>query len=106
MVIIVQDVKIKKNLNHLTGPPWLPVLGNWLQFRKYIKQAKFIHLVWQRFAEEYGPLVGLRLGRDRIIIVSDYKLAKDILSREEFEGRPDGFFFRLRSMGKRLGMKK
>lgn len=89
----------------MAGPPWLPLIGNWLLFRKYVKETKFTHIAWQRFAEDYGHLVGLRLGRDRIVIVSEYKLAKDILSREEFEGRPDGFIFRLRSMGKRLGMK-
>lgn len=51
----------------------------------------------------YGPIVGVRMGRDAIIIVSGYPLVKEVLSREEFEGRPDGFLFRLRAFGKRLG---
>ncbi|XP_054289481.1 methyl farnesoate epoxidase-like [Macrosteles quadrilineatus] len=52
----------------------------------------------------YGPLVGLRLGRDCIVLVSGYPLVKETLQREEFEGRPDGFLFRLRAFGKRLGI--
>lgn len=38
------------------------------------------------------------------MIVSGRELIKQLYNREEFNGRPDGFFFRIRSFGKRLGV--
>lgn len=85
------------------GPPWMPLLGNYLQFLNLYKKLKLTHLVWEKLALKYGPLVGLRLGLDRLVIISGYEMAELVLHREEFEGRPDGFFFRLRALGQRLG---
>ncbi len=39
-----------------------------------------------------------------MIFVSSYKLIKEIYTRSEFDGRPDNFFLRLRTMGSRLGI--
>jgi methyl farnesoate epoxidase/farnesoate epoxidase len=66
-------------------------------------QLGYHHLVYANLSTKYGPVAGLRLGRDRIVIVSGYDAVRDVLLREEFDGRPDGFFFRLRTFGKRLG---
>lgn len=91
-------------------------------------------MVWMELAEQYGPIIGLKLGnyinifitlyahisiRDHkfvnyifvpsgahyIVTVAGSEAVKEVLSREEFDGRPDGFFFRLRTFGKRLGKK-
>lgn len=61
-------------------------------------------MVWQELSEKYGNLVGLRLGRDLVVTAFGATAVKEILTREEFNGRPDGFFFRLRTFGKRLGI--
>lgn len=47
--------------------------------------------------------MGLRLGRNLVVTVSGVDAVKEVLTRDEFDGRPDGFFFRLRTFGKRLG---
>ncbi|BET00584.1 cytochrome P450 [Nesidiocoris tenuis] len=86
------------------GPDWVPVVGNLLLFIRLRRHLGFTHLVWQRLAAQFGPVVGLRLGRDRIVVVSGLRAVRDALSRPEFDARPDGFFFRLRSFGKRLGL--
>lgn len=62
------------------------------------------HLVWDKLAKDYGPVVGLRLGMDLIVIVSGINGIRDIFTKEEFDGRPDGFFFKMRTFGKRLGI--
>lgn len=79
------------------------MVGSFLVFYRILREVHFTHLAWQRLREQYGPLVGLRLGKDRIVLVSGYPLVKEILSKEECEGRSDGFLFRLRAFGKRLG---
>lgn len=47
------------------------------------------------------PIIGMKLGQELVIVASTYPLVKEILSREEFDGRPDNFFLRLRTMGTR-----
>lgn len=54
--------------------------------------------------ETYGPIVGLRIGNDRLIIVSGRKAIKEFYANDAFNGRPDGFFYRIRSFNKRLGV--
>lgn len=47
------------------------------------------------------PIIGLKLGTELVVVVQTYRLVKEIHMREEFDGRPDNFFFRLRTMGTR-----
>lgn len=54
----------------------------------------------------YGSVVGLKLGSNKIVIVSGYEAVQQTFLKKEFEGRPDGIFFRLRSFGGRLGKVK
>lgn len=80
----------------------MPLVGNYLQFRQLLKQYKLTHRVWEKLASKYGSLLGLRLGSDRLVIVSGYKMIREVLNKEEFEGRPDGFFFRLHAFGQNI----
>lgn len=82
---------------------WLPIIGCCKQFRDIYSKTKYYHLLWAYFHELYGPVTGLKLGSDKIVIVSGHDAVKEVLSCKDFEGRPDGFFYRLRSYGKRLG---
>ena len=95
--------KTNGNINVLTGPIWLPVVGSYLWFRREKARVGYHHLVWSSLSAQYGPVAGVKLGRDSIVIVSGYEAAKEVLLRDDFDGRPDGFFFRLRTFGKRLG---
>jgi methyl farnesoate epoxidase/farnesoate epoxidase len=86
------------------GPPWLPFLGNILLVKRLANIHKFHHLMWQKLANIYGPVMGLRLGNDKVIVVSGKEAIKEFYAKDEFDGRPDGFFFRVRSFDKRLGL--
>lgn len=87
-----------------SGPPWLPLVGNFTHFRSRLKILGYHHLVWAELTEKFGSVVGLKMGRNLVVTVSGPEAVKEILSRDEFDGRPDGFFFRLRTFGKRLGV--
>jgi methyl farnesoate epoxidase / farnesoate epoxidase len=87
-----------------SGPRWLPIIGNILLVQQLLKVKRFYHLVWQTLSQQYGAVVGLRLGNDRVIIVSGREAIKEFYANELFDGRPDGFFFRVRSFDKRLGV--
>ncbi|CAL5089921.1 unnamed protein product [Urochloa decumbens] len=68
------------------GPPeQLPVLGNLLQI------GSRPHRYFQAVARRYGPVVEVRLGRVRAVVVSSPEAAKDVLRTNDLHccSRPD-----------------
>lgn len=80
------------------------MLGCFPIFMRLRLKFGFIHLALQELEGRYGPILGLKLGNQRIVVISTYDLVKKAILRDEFNGRPDGFFFRVRAFGKRKGM--
>lgn len=60
-------------------------------------------MAWYHLSKHYGPVVGLRLGRQLLIIISGRDAVMRSLLNEDLDGRPDGFAFRHRTMGIRRG---
>ncbi|KAM3966329.1 cytochrome P450 [Aphomia sociella] len=99
--------RINETRDHFGGSsrPWaLPIIGNlllvWLKLKKY----KYHYLVWQSWSRVYGNVVGLRLGLINIVVVSGNEMIKEVSTRKELSGRPDGFLYKMRSFGKKLGI--
>ena len=60
------------------------------------------HKAFEELSKKYGkPIIGMKLGQELVIVAFTYPLVKEIHAREEFDGRPDNFFLRLRTMGTR-----
>lgn len=85
------------------GPFWLPVIGCLFDFQSLKNKCGYTHLAFEELSAKYGPILGLKLGRQRLVVISTFDLVKKVLLQEEFNGRPDGFFFRVRSFGERRG---
>lgn len=85
------------------GPYCIPFLGN-IPVLKHLKKLKFYHLLWHYLYKIYGPLVGLKFFNDLVVIVSGKDMVRKLYNIEELNGRPDGFFFRIRTFDKRLGV--
>ncbi|KAL4634976.1 cytochrome P450 2J2-like [Arapaima gigas] len=77
----------KKPLNFPPGPWALPILGN--VFNIDIKQP---HIYLTKLATVYGDIFSLRLGRDKTVFVTGYKMVKEVLvtQAENFVHRPPG----------------
>ncbi|KAF5297438.1 hypothetical protein FQR65_LT01369 [Abscondita terminalis] len=93
-----------KPKNYPPGPKWLPFVGNYRHFKSILNKVGYHHLVWAELARIYGPVVCMKLGRILVVTVTGVDAVKEVLTRDEFDGRPDGFFFRMRTFGKRLGI--
>jgi hypothetical protein len=85
------------------GPPWIPVLGSALYVHRLRKQTGYLYRATAELARCYGPVVGLRVGKDRQVVLCGYEAIKDMLSRDDFDGRPQGPFYETRTWGKRRG---
>jgi len=70
-----------RTLDDLPGPRGLPILGNALQI-----DATRLHSILEDWAKTYGPMVGARLGPQRLVVVSDPKVAEPL-----FRSRPDTY---------------
>jgi len=79
-------------------------VGNFPDVKRKCREKKYMHEALATMAREHDtPVLGLRLGTDLTIVVFGHELVKQVFTREEFDGRPDTFFIRLRAMGGRKG---
>jgi len=86
------------------GPKWLPFVGNTYQLAKLASAKGGQYLALEDLRKRYNSdVIGLKLGREYVVVVFGDVLLNDTFHRDEFQGRPDNFFMRLRTMGKRLG---
>lgn len=77
---------IVKNLVEITklppGPFGLPIFG----ILRFIGHEK--HKSLMKLASAYGPLFSCRLGQQLYVVISDYKLIREIFKKESMTGRP------------------
>lgn len=59
--------------------------------------------MWAHLAKRYGQVYSVKLGQIEAVVVSGYDAVKEVLCHSDFDGRPDGFFFRFRAFYQRLG---
>jgi len=86
------------------GPKWLPILGSALTVNSLRKQTGYLYRATICLAESYGPIVGLKVGKDRQVVCCGYNAIKEMLTKEEFDGRPQGPFYETRTWGTRRGI--
>jgi methyl farnesoate epoxidase / farnesoate epoxidase len=81
----------------------LPLIGN-SNILKHLEVLKLHHLLWHSLTKYYGSVVGLKFFHKYLVIVSSGDAIREVYTRQELNGRPDGFFFRVRTFEKRLGI--
>jgi len=88
-VLFVSDNFIERG-KFPPGPISLPVVGNWLQVGNDINHNMLIDL-----AKKYGNIFLLKLGSRNLVVVSDPKLATEVLHTQgvEFGSRPRNVVF-------------
>jgi cytochrome P450 len=70
-----------RQIADLPGPPGWPLLGNSFQIRR-----SSVHQNVEQWANTYGPLFRMRLGRTQQLVIADHELLAGVL-----RDRPDGF---------------
>ena len=75
----------RQDSNLPPGPPRLPILGNLHQAPK-----EAVWVTYQKWVEQYGPLVYLNFGGTNVILIGDHEVAKDLLDKKAmiYSSRP------------------
>ncbi|KAJ8934186.1 hypothetical protein NQ318_022687 [Aromia moschata] len=88
------------------SPKWLPFIGNLSELKKLSKELGGQHLALAALAKKYKTnVLGLKLGSEFVVTVFSYSVVRRVLTGHEYDGRPDNFFMRLRTMGTKKGTK-
>ncbi|XP_014218856.1 methyl farnesoate epoxidase-like [Copidosoma floridanum] len=93
-----------KPRNFPPGPRWYPLVGCLPLFERLRRESGYVHLSFLALSARHGPVLGLKLGKQKFVVVHTAELVKRALLRDEFNGRPNGFFFKTRAFGKDLGI--
>lgn len=83
---------------------WLPFMGSMYQLKKLTSAKNGQYLALEELRKKYrSDVIGLKLGSEYVVAVFGSDQLNDVFRRDEFQGRPDNFFMKLRTMGKRMG---
>lgn len=93
----------KKPKNFPPGPNWLPIIGSMLTVAKERKRAKYLFTATSEMSKDKG-LVGLRLGKDKVVVVVGAQVLKEFHTNDDLSGRPIGPFYEMRTWGKKHGV--
>lgn len=85
------------------GPRWLPILGSALEIARIRKRTGFLHETCTELSKKYGSVFGLKIGKDRIVVLNDYESMRSMLTSDECDGRPTGPVYEARTWGERRG---
>ncbi|KAI8431248.1 hypothetical protein MSG28_001280 [Choristoneura fumiferana] len=96
-----------KPSNFPPGPKWIPIFGSALEIYRMRQKTKYLYKVVKKLSETYcrdSPLLGLKIGIDRIIMVNSLEAHKEMLYNEDCDGRPNSIFYTTRTWGLRRGV--
>lgn len=85
------------------GPKWKPLLGCALEVKRIEKKTNSFVLATAELAAKYGPVLGLKVGKHKLVIVYGPQAVKEFLTSDDLAGRPFGEFYEMRTWNKRRG---
>ncbi|CAG9768048.1 unnamed protein product [Ceutorhynchus assimilis] len=94
----------KKPKKFPPGPKWYPIIGSAPQVRESRSRCGSLYEATAEMSLYYGPILGLKIGKDAIVVVYGPQEIKELSLSEDFIGRPIGSFFEMRTWNKRRGI--
>ncbi|KAJ8922410.1 hypothetical protein NQ315_004356 [Exocentrus adspersus] len=94
----------RKPKNFPPGPKWKPFLGCALEVAGIKKRTGSFLKATAELASKHGPVLGLKVGKQKLVVVYDFQAVKEFLASDDLAGRPFGEFYEMRTWGKRRGI--
>lgn len=94
-----------KPRNFPPGPPWLPIVGTLPLVKKLCQKYGSQHIAMDKLRREYNTdILSLKFGSEKYVLVFSQDLIKEMFTQKHIQGRPDNFFIKMRTNGKRAGV--
>lgn len=74
-------------------------MGSALEFSRLRKKNHYLFKTFSVLSKKYGPIIGLKIGVNHIVVLNEYKSIKSMLSNEDCDGRPFGILYDKRTGG-------
>ncbi|KAB0792150.1 hypothetical protein PPYR_14109 [Photinus pyralis] len=104
LLLFLALLDTRRPKNFPPGPAWFPIIGCAWQIQKLCRQTGSLSKAVLPLVAEYGPLIGARIGRERVVIVCGLQQILEMFGRDELNGRPKGILSDSRTGGKRKGI--
>lgn len=96
-----------KPQNFPPGPRWLPILGCAIEVQNLREKTGYLYKAVKVLYTKYcadSPVLGIKIGKDKMIMVNTLEANKEMLFNEDIDGRPKGIFYQTRTWGQRRGV--
>ncbi|KAL6425592.1 hypothetical protein ACFW04_009618 [Cataglyphis niger] len=104
LILLLLYLGCHKPKGYPPGPRWWPILGCALEVARIRQETGYLFKTCSTLCKKYGPVVGLKIGKDRIVILNDLESVRAMLTNEDCDGRPIGPLFEARTFGARRGL--
>lgn len=89
LVVLLLLQKLRRFVSLPPGPWGFPVVG-----RMYHLQGD-MHIHFRNLAKKYGTVCSESIGNHLFVVLSDYKIIRDMFRRDDMTGRPDTEFSKI-----------
>ncbi|XP_050460249.1 probable cytochrome P450 303a1 [Cataglyphis hispanica] len=104
LILLLLYLGCHKPKGYPPGPRWWPILGCALEVARIRQETGYLFKTCSTLCKKYGPVVGLKIGKDRIVVLNDLESVRAMLTNEDCDGRPIGPLFEARTFGARRGL--
>ncbi|XP_053994345.1 probable cytochrome P450 303a1 [Hylaeus volcanicus] len=104
LLLLLLYLGSRKPKGYPPGPKWWPILGSALEVARLRQETGYLFKTCSVLYKKYGPVVGLKIGKDRIVVLNDPESIRTMLTDEVFDGRPAGPVYEARTFGTRRGL--
>nr|XP_034177863.1 probable cytochrome P450 303a1 [Osmia lignaria]XP_034177871.1 probable cytochrome P450 303a1 [Osmia lignaria] len=104
LLLLLFYLSSRKPKGYPPGPKWWPILGCAIEVAHLRQKTGYLIKTFSALSKKYGPVVGLKIGTDRIVVLNDYKSIRAMLTDEDCDGRPTGPVYQTRTFGSRKGL--
>lgn len=105
VLYIIYDIRKPKNFPF--GPSWFPIIGSAFQVKRHRERTGMFCKAIEEIASQYKNnkgLLGLKIGKDRIVLAISSDSLREMMLNEDLDGRPTGPFYETRTWNLRRGV--
>ncbi|KAG7211265.1 hypothetical protein KM043_010572 [Ampulex compressa] len=104
LILLLLYLDSRKPKGFPPGPKWWPIFGCLFEVSRLRRETGYLVKTFTALSRRHGNIVGLRIGKTRLVVLNDHESAQAILTNQDCDGRPMGLLYDMRTWGVRRGI--